>query len=83
MRLKLNEWNQSGQTEGSVCTKGMESAELESLIRHGRFVWARPVRAVFEMVYNFVMFCRWRGEVHMQGYRVGPVHRRVFQRPRP
>lgn len=83
MRLKLTEWNQSGQHDGPICTKGMDSSEIESLIRHGRFDWARPVSAVFELVRNFLLFCRWRGEVHMTGHRIGPVHRRVFLRQRP
>ncbi len=82
MRLKLTEWNQSGRHDGSVCTQGMDTREVESLIRHGRFDWARPVSAVLELVRNFALFCRWRGEVYMTGHRIGPVHHRIFQRPR-
>ncbi len=82
MRIKLNEWNQSGEAQGPVSTRGMEQAEIESLMRHGRFDWARPVTAVFELLRNFVLFCRWSGEVHMHGYRVGPVHQQIFNRQR-
>jgi len=78
MRIKLNEWNQSGEAFGPISTRGMDHAEIESLLRHGRFDWARPVFALFEQLRNFVLFCRWSGEVHMHGHRIGPVHQQIF-----
>jgi len=72
MRIKLNEWNQSGEAFGPISTRGMDHAEIESLLRHGRFDWARPVFALFEQLRNFVLFCRWSGECTCTGTESAP-----------
>jgi hypothetical protein len=81
MRLKLTEWAGSS-ADRSLSARGMDRSEIEALIQHGKYERLRPIKAVMEMVSNFIVFCRWRGEVYMSGHRVGPVHKQIFHRPR-
>ena len=81
MRLKLTEWAGSS-ADRSLSARGMDRSEIEALIQHGKYERVRPIKAVMEMVSNFIVFCRWRGEVYMSGHRVGPVHKQIFHRPR-
>jgi len=81
MRLKLIEWTGSS-ADRSLSARGMDRSEIEVLIQHGKYERVRPIKALMEMVSNFILFCRWRGEVCMSGHRVGPVQKRIFHRPR-
>ena len=80
MRLKLTEWTGS-TADQALAARGMERAEIEALGQHGKYERFRPLRALFELMVNFMTFCRWRGEIHMNGRRIGPVHYRIFCNP--
>jgi len=80
MRLKLTEWTGS-TADQTLSACGMERAEIEALVQHGKYERFRPLRALFELMVNFMTFCRWRGEIHMNGGRIGPIHYRIFRNP--
>jgi len=80
MRLKLAEWTGS-TADQALSARGMERAEIEALVQHGKYERFRPLRALFELMVNFMTFCRWRGEIHMNERRIGPVHYRIFCNP--
>ena len=81
MRLKLTEW--SGSTaDQALSARGMERAEIEALVQHAKYERIRPLRALLELMANFMTFCRWRGEIHMNERRIGPVHHQIFHNPR-
>ena len=80
MRLKLTEW--TGLTaDQALSARGMERAEIEALVQHGKYERFRPLRALFDLMVNFMTFCHWRGEIHMNGRRIGPIHHRIFRNP--
>lgn len=80
MRVKLSDWN-SAQWGGSIARRGMRPHEIESLVKHGQFDLLRKLRALYDLCADFFLFCRWHGEIHMTGRRLGPTYRRIFQRP--
>ncbi|MDB3999654.1 hypothetical protein N9448_08565 [Litorivicinus sp.] len=51
MRLKLTEW--TGLTaDQALSACGMERAEVEALVQHGKYERFRPLRALFELRVN-------------------------------
>ena len=80
IRLKLTEWTRS-TADQALSARGMECAEIEALVQYGKYERFRPLRALFELMVDFMTFCRWRGEIHMNGRRIGPVHHRIFRNP--
>ena len=63
MRLKLTEW--TGLTaDQALSARGMERAEIEALVQHGKYERFRPLRALFELMVDFMTFCRWRRDPH-------------------
>ena len=51
MRLKLTAW--TGLTaDQALSARGMERAEIEALVQHGKYERFRPLRALFELRVN-------------------------------
>jgi hypothetical protein len=77
MRVKLSDWDGSVRGD-SVARRGMRVDEIDALVKHGRLARLRPLYTLYHMVVNFCVFCRWRGEIHMTGHRLGPKTRTLF-----
>ena len=81
MRVKLVDWDGSASGD-SVARRGMRADEIDALVKHGRLSRLRPLHALYQLVANLCVFCRWRGEIHMTGHRLGPKTRSIFFAPK-